>query len=274
MPTLRRSRLVRHALFAAACVATAAGAALQAKAPPAAAQNKTLVVLLDRIEPEYKAGAKYRTPATIDSELAEDLARRLQMPLIKADAGGAAVPAAAGAGAVRLQLTALADAGAVPRGHTVVPVAYHAAPMAIMRTDTGITSWDQLKGRTVCVASGGRHAGMAAGRYGATEMPFASVTDALIALRSGACDAAVDDSARLRELVRLPEWKKFSAQLPAPHSGTLAFIVPASDTASVAQARKIAAAWKAEAYPDALVRKAAQNIAFEVCLEQDVPDCH
>ena len=133
------------------------------KAPPAA-QDKTLVVLLDRVEPEYKPGAKYRTPATIDNELAEDLARRMQMPLTKADAG----QAAASAGAVRLQLTTLADAGAVAPGHTVVPVAYHAAPMAIMRTDTDITSWDQLRGRTVCVARGSRHAGMAAGRYGAT----------------------------------------------------------------------------------------------------------
>lgn len=273
MTKLRRPRLMRYALFAAACVATAAGAALQAKAPPAA-QDKTLVVLLDRIEPEYKAGAKYRTPATIDNELAEDLARRMQMPLTKADAGQAAASAVAGAGAVRLQLTTLADAGAVPRGHTVVPVAYHAAPMAIMRTDTDITSWDQLRGRTVCVARGSRHAGMAAGRYGATEMVFTSVTDAMIAVRSGACDAAVDDSAMLRELVRLPEWKKFSAQLPAPHSSMLAFVVPASDTDSVAQARKIAAAWKAEAYPDALAKKAAQNIAFEVYLEQDVADCH
>lgn len=285
MPIPRPACLIRFALCMAAGVlmqgegATAQAVGMDSAKASAlhtapAAQRSTLVVLLDRIEPEYKAGAKYRSPAAIDAELAQDLARRMQLSLVKADADHQAAHAASDPGAARLRLTTVADASALPRDHVVVPVAYQATPMAIMRADTAIKSWPQLKGRTVCVAKGSRHAGMAAGRYGATEKTYPSVTDALIALRSGACDATVHDSAMLQELIRLPEWKKFSAQLPGVHPGTLALVIPATDTRNITRARSIAAAWKAEAYPGALVRKAVQNIAFEVYLEQDVPDCH
>jgi polar amino acid transport system substrate-binding protein len=143
-----------------------------------------------------------------------------------------------------------------------------------MRADTFIKSWEQLKGRTVCVARDGRHVGAVASRSGAVEKIYPSLTDALIALRSGACDATVHDSAMLEELIRLPEWKKFSARLPAGQDSTLAFLVPAADSATLARLRQVANDWKAEAYPDALMKKAVRNIAFEVYLEQDVPDCH
>ena len=32
--------------------------------------------------------------------------------------------------------------------------------------------------------------------------------------------------------------------------------------------------WSLKDYPEALVKKAVRDIAFEVYLEQDVPDCH
>ena len=32
--------------------------------------------------------------------------------------------------------------------------------------------------------------------------------------------------------------------------------------------------WRADAFPEALVKNAVRNMAFEVYLEQDVPDCH
>ncbi len=73
--------------------------------------------------------------------------------------------------------------------------------MAIMRTDTTIRRWDQLQGRSVCVA-------------------------------------------------------------------------PAQDRKTISLLRRVAAEWAAEDYPDALVKNAVRNMAFEVYLEQDVPDCH
>jgi len=163
---------------------------------------------------------------------------------------------------------------ALPRAAIAIPTGYAAAPMAIMRTDTDIKSWPQLRGRTVCVAAGGRYAGTLAARYGATEVVHKAPADALLALRIGACDAAVHDSALLEELIRLPEWKKFSARLPAGPQVPLAFIVPAHDQQSAALLAQVAREWAAAGYLQAQLQKAARNIAFEVYLDQDVPDCH
>lgn len=54
----------------------------------------------------------------------------------------------------------------------------------------------------------------------------------------------------------------------------LAFVVPADDRKSAAVLRQIVLAWAARAYLDQLVKKMARQIAFEVYLDQDVPDCH
>lgn len=84
----------------------------------------------------------------------------------------------------------------------------------------------------------------------------------------------VHDSPMLEELLRLPEWKKFSRRLTAAQRSTLAFLVPAGDKKAISALRQVAADWNAKSYPDALVKNAVRNIAFEVYLEQDVPDCH
>lgn len=264
MPTPRKPLPLRAALLAIGAAALQAGASATGAsgAIQDAAQRPALPVSPGHGEPAAGAGARYRSPATIDAELAEDLARRLHRR---------PEPGAATAG---LRLTAVSDAGAALPTHVAVPISYDAAPMAIMRADTSIRSWEQLKGRAVCVARDGRHVGALAGRYGAIEKIQPSLTDALVALRSGACDAAVHDSAMLEELIRLPEWKKFSARLPAVRQSTLAVLVPASDGKTLTAVRQAAHAWKAEGYPDTLMKKAVRNVAFEVYLEQDVPDCH
>jgi polar amino acid transport system substrate-binding protein len=170
-------------------------------------------------------------------------------------------------------LLASVDAGAL-RGTMLVPTGYVAGPMAIMRSDTDIKRWEQLKGRTVCVSEGGRYVGTIAARYGAIEKVLRAPADSLLALRTGRCDAAVHDDAMLEELLKLPEWKKFSARLPAVQRTPLVFAVPAGDAPSAALLQQVASDWRASGFLDQLMKKRARSIAFEVYLDQDVPDCH
>src|SRR3546814_19750149 len=97
--------------------------------------------------------------------------------------------------------------------------------MAIMRTDTDIKSWQQLKGRTVCLSEGGRYVGALTRQYGAVEIVFKAPADSLLALRTGGCDAAVHDDVMLKELLKLPEWKKVSARLPPGPAAPLTFVL-------------------------------------------------
>ncbi len=231
-----------------------------------AKQRGQLVAGVRYVVPEYKAGAKFRTPEAIDTALVEDVAKRLQVPAMT-------VPAQAHL-KTDVVLAALSAGDPLLRAANVIATGHVAGPMAIMRTDTDIKRWEQLKGRTVCVSEGGLYAGTLAAKYGAIEMRFPAPADALLALRTGGCDAAVHDSAMLEEMLKLPEWKKFSATLPVRERTSLAFIVPERDAQTAAFLRKVAADWQAKGVLRELMTKAVRNIAFEVYLDQNVPDCH
>ena len=260
------------AFASGAGVAHAAGAEGLGDVHDGAAGRAALVVQVDFVVPEYKGGDKFRSPATIDTALAADLAKRLQRALLTVPGRGGGV--ASSADREPLRLTSLRDLSEAPQGMTVVPIDYRAAPMAIMRTDTTIRRWEHLQGRKLCVAAGGNHIGTLARKYGAIEQVYPSPTDALVALREGDCDAMAHDSTMLEELIRYPEWKKFSARLRGNQRSTLAFLVPSQDSAKISTLRQVAYEWDAKSVPDALVKKTVRDIAFEVYLEQDVPDCH
>lgn len=234
-----------------------------------------LVVGMHYVVPPFVGGSKVRTPEAIDTALAEDLAARLDadlrsVPIPEPDSGKAEwlSPKA------DLALAAIGSGYDVPPSFATVPTGYTARPMAIMRTDTDIKSWDQLEGRTVCLSEGGLYVGAMARRYGAIEKIFKAPADSLLALRTGGCDAAVHDDIMLKELLKLPEWKKFSASLPPGPAAPLVFIVPKDDAATIALLNTLVREWKARRHLADLTRNRVRDIAFEVYLDQVVADCH
>ncbi|MGB6155502.1 ABC transporter substrate-binding protein [Castellaniella sp.] len=150
-------------------------------------------------------------------------------------------------------------------------VAWSVSPMAIMRTDTDIHDWASLAGRTVCLSADGRYVGELNARLGAIEQVYASATDALLALRTGQCDAAVQDEGFLRQLLKYPEWHKFSAQLAPYRKASLTQLVRADLPTS---ARKALQQVFSAKNLTQLGKEQAKTIAFEVYLDQAVPDCH
>ncbi|QAU35931.1 transporter substrate-binding domain-containing protein [Janthinobacterium sp. 17J80-10] len=240
-------------------------------------QRGELKTGMQYVAPEFVPGTanKFRTPENIEQALAQDLARRLGVKAVAVTTGSARDGALLKSRKADLLLALASGKDAGPGDTVIVATGYVAAPMAIMRSDTTIKTWEQLKGRSVCVPQGSRHAGLAA-RYGATEKPYRAAADALLGLRIGACDATIHDAALLEELLRLPEWKKFSARLaPAPGAGTpLAFVLPAGDAKARAWFEQVAQEWQASGALQQQLRLMARNIAFEVYLDQDVPDCH
>lgn len=233
-----------------------------------------LVAGLAHVAPSYKAGEKFRTPEGIETALVEDLAARLKVtPAFVPLATGRPVETL-GSGKADIVLTAFGEDESPGSQVRVIPTGYASSAMAIMRTDTDIRSWEQLKGRTVCVSEDSQFAGMTAARHGAIEKRYRAPADSLLAMRIGACDAAVHDSGLLKELIRLPEWKKFSASLPPVSSKRLVFVVPAEDAGTAQFLQQAAAQWRKEQRLAQLNTKRARTIAFEVYLDQDVPDCH
>lgn len=236
-------------------------------------QRGELTVGMAYVAPEYAAGSKFRTPEGVEHVLAQDLAQRLQVKAVPVQEAGGKNGRRGKGRKADLQLLVAQASTAAGAGMASVPTGYIAAPMAIMRTDTTIKSWEQLKGRSVCVTQSGRYAGLAA-RYGATAKPYRAAADALLALRTGVCDAAIHDAALLEELLKLPEWKKFSARLTPLAGMPLAIVLPQDDDKARTWATQVTQDWQASGYLQQQLRLMARNIAFEVYLAQDVPDCH
>jgi polar amino acid transport system substrate-binding protein len=268
----RRSLLAMCGTGAAAFALTLHAGAAGAAGTPAA--SPPLTVGMHYVVPPFIGGAKVRTPEAIDTALAERLAERLKAALQAVSVRSVPADPSALKEGGQLVLASIPPGTAVPASFIEVPTGYRAAPMAIMRSDTDIKSWEQLSGRTVCVSEGGRHAGVIAARYGAIEKVFKAPADSLLALRTGGCDAAVHDDVMLNELLKLPEWKKFSAALTAEKEGGLSFLVPANEAVTVGAVKTMTQEWKAEGYLDTLQRERARDIAFEVYLDQTVSDCH
>src|SRR5690606_35670399 len=149
---------------------------------------------------------------------------------------------------------------------------YSLSPLAILRTDTDIHDWRALSGRTVCLAADGRYVGEISARYGAIEQVYPSVTDALLGVRTGACDAMVHDQAFLEALLKFPEWRKFSARLE-PYR-RVALVRETTDYPGQPDALRALAAASARQGRAGFRADQAGDSAFEVYLDQVVPDCH
>ncbi|MFT0548984.1 transporter substrate-binding domain-containing protein [Allopusillimonas ginsengisoli] len=237
--------------------------------------GKPVVIAMHYVIPEFIGGQKVRTPEAPDAAMAQALAVMLGA------SGETALPADAQIGErlrrgeADVALLSLADdVATLPDDIVALPTGYRSRPMAIMRSDTDIKSWKQLRGRTVCVAKGGLYAGKVAAQYGAIEQVYRAPADSLLALRTGKCDAAVHDEALFRNLLKLPEWKKFSASLPPTANMDLVFAVRRDNTVVREAAQKLVRTWRSEGYLNKLLEQRANDIAFEVYLDQAVPDCH
>ncbi len=99
---------------------------------------------------------------------------------------------------------------------------YRVGGTAAVRKDSGISKWEDLRGKPVCVSQGSSFAKPLANDYGAQVQGYKSSSDSLLALKGGNCVAAVHDSTLIQPLLRgNPEWAQYAAPfateiLPAP----------------------------------------------------------
>lgn len=156
----------------------------------------------------------------------------------------------------------------------VLPAAYASGLSVAMRSDTRVRSWTDLAGKTVCVTE----ANVAGQQYlhaiGAKTRIERAPARTLAFVRTGACDAAIHDKALLDRLFEAENWRKFSATLPAVLRSELVLVLPKKTDAKLAALREAfsratdAASWEERG------NRWATNVALEVYLDQDAPDCH
>jgi hypothetical protein len=161
----------------------------------------------------------------------------------------------------QLQPRPLTDASLLPASRVAVLVA-QVQPLAIAAPGAHLSEAKQLQGRPVCVAEAGGYAGLLQARFGAQEVVFPSLAQALAGLRAGACDALVHDGSVLQALTALPDWKIFNASFPVGQARQLAVVLP-SDSSQLPTLRQSANELQASAYPARLAQQLAQRLSDE-----------
>jgi polar amino acid transport system substrate-binding protein len=159
-------------------------------------------------------------------------------------------------------------------GDVVIDAGYGSGLQAIMRSDTPIRSWADLRGRTVCVSETKYAARALVQSIGAVAVTFHDPAKSLAAMRSGACDAALHDEAMISGLIKTERWQKFSATLP-PRAHRQMVIVTTGQSAATAMALgRLARIWRETDRWSRWIGTWAADVDFEAYLEQDAPDCH
>jgi len=85
---------------------------------------------------------------------------------------------------------------------------------ALIRKGAGISKWEDLKGKPVCVSQGSNFIKPLQEVYGAQIKAFRSQSESLLSLRGNGCVAAVHVSPTMHTLLSEAEWSDYEIPLP------------------------------------------------------------
>jgi polar amino acid transport system substrate-binding protein len=93
---------------------------------------------------------------------------------------------------------------------------YRVGGTAITPKSSGITKWEDLRGKPVCISQGSSYIRPMVEKYGAIPRAFPGASQSLLALRGGSCVAAVHDAAPLLYPLQQhdPEWRDYRTLEP------------------------------------------------------------
>ncbi len=226
----------------------AAGDVLRIALPAAAVAPDSLV-------------ARIYTEDGIAHALARDLAKATGQTLD---------PAAPDQPDAALRLSLSGDTGSGNTGG--VPTGYQSGLTVAMRTDTDIANWTDIAGRKICFTDTNTQARDLIADFGGIPVAERAPAFSLMKVRNGECDAGLHEAALLHQLFQRPEWQKFSASLPVQRQATL--VLSVADPASLPQVQAALAPITTDQAWQRRSARWARNVAFEVWMEQDAPDCH
>ncbi len=151
----------------------------------------------------------------LEADMAADLAQRLGVGLRLVPVTSANRLQRLEEGAVDLVIATLGDTPERRRVATMVEPNYYASGVALMvRPETRLKDWQDVRGQTVCAAQGSYFNRVMAQRYLLNLLTFNNGRDAKLALRDGRCIGYMFDNTAIWADLRQPEWEGYKAPLP------------------------------------------------------------
>lgn len=150
-----------------------------------------------------------------EHDLAEDLAKRLGVKLVKQAVTGANRLQKLEEGSIDLVLATTGDTAERRKIATMIEPNYYASGVTLfMAPDQNITDWAETRGKKVCATQGSYFNRAMAQRYLLDLQMFTSARDAKLAVKDKRCVGYLFDNTAVAGDLRLPEWAGYKAPLP------------------------------------------------------------
>lgn len=177
-------------------------------------QRGALVVGVKTDYPPFGQLNAVGAPEGFEHDLAEDLAKRLGVKLVKQSVTGANRLQKLEEGAIDLVLATTGDTAERRKIATMIEPNYYASGVTLfMAPDQNITDWTETRGKKVCATQGSYFNRAMAQRYLLDLQMFTSARDARLAVRDKRCIGYLFDNTAIAGDLRLPEWAGYKAPL-------------------------------------------------------------
>jgi polar amino acid transport system substrate-binding protein len=214
-----------------------------------------------------------RAPDSYSASLAEDLGRRVGLPvkLLLSEPAEARKAVQAGEADV-----AIAGLGFAPDASLAfAPTPYSSGRgVALVLRGASVQTQRDLHGRAVCGSRESPFAASAARKLGAPLQSFDRPLDALLAFQAGECAALIDDELVIRALLKQPDWSYYRV-LPGSFEAAPAYIaVRGGDLAGAAYVEQMVTDWRQQRWLGTVRQDRATQLAFEMFNAENDLYCH
>ncbi|TXT38691.1 MAG: polar amino acid transport system substrate-binding protein [Comamonadaceae bacterium] len=154
-------------------------------------------------------------PEGFEHDLAQDIAKRLGVGLIKVSVTGANRLQKLEDGSIDMVLATTGDTEDRRKIVTMIEPNYYSSGVTLfMAPDQNINDWAETRGKKVCATQGSYFNRVMAQRYLLELQMFNSARDAKLAVKDKRCIGYLFDNTAIQGDLRLPEWAGYKAPLP------------------------------------------------------------
>ena len=169
-------------------------------------------------------------PEGFEHDLAQDLARRLGVRLVKVGVTGANRLQKLEDGSIDVVLATTGDTADRRKIVTMIEPNYYASGVTLfMAPDQAINDWNETRGQRVCATQGSYFNRVMAQRYLLELQMFNNARDAKLAVKDKRCIGYLFDNTAIAGDLRLPEWAGYKAPLPPVLSTPWAIAIARSE---------------------------------------------
>ena len=176
----------------------------------------TLIVGLKTDYPPFGTVNAGGIPVGFEHDLAEDLARRIGVRLLKVSVSSSNRLQKLVEGSVDLVIATQADTAERRKIATQIEPNYYASGVTLfVPPESTLHDWSEVRGQKVCVTQGSYFNREMARRYLFAPLLFNNARDAKLAVRDKRCVGYLYDNTALAADLQKPEWTGYKTPLPA-----------------------------------------------------------